>query len=341
MSKNIYEMLNDVDIDLEELKNDEFDDIDKAKTRKRIMKKINKNKNYRKYIAIASILIISLCLLNKDFVSYAKEIIEDLGYKLSKALYLPYNLDDYTEVINKSITRNGIELTLNDVVLNSEEINFTYTIKSDKKLEEVGYDDILIKGISINGEDVSVIGGSGSDLIDEYTAETVTTAALLGIDENELKGDVDIKIEWDIWRDGESKGRPWVFKFKANGKQLALDTEEIEINKTIELESGAKINFEKFTRNKMGETFYATIDNYDYEKYYDIKIKGIDKNGLEVVFTMGNCSAETPRLKRFYTGDDLDLESMKFTVYVAEVETGYMAFDSDFKKVSDEFKVDE
>ncbi len=323
MSKNIYELLNDVDIDLEELDNEKFSDIDKTIVKKRIIKKLSKNNNYKKYSLIASILIISICLINKDFVSYAKEIIEDVGYKLSKALYLPYELDDYTDVINRSITKNGIELTLNDVVLNNDEINFTYTTKSHKKLDEIGYDDLLITEI----------------YIDDYTAKTVMTGTLFGIDKNELKGDVDIKIKFELWNEGKVKGRPWVFEFKANGKQLALDTEEVNINKTIELESGAKIKLEKFTKNKIGEKFYLSIENYNYEKYYDIKIKGVDKKGLEVVFNMTNCISEEPILERYYTGTDLDLENMKFTVYVAEVQSGYMAFDSDFKKVSDEFTI--
>nr|WP_302419470.1 DUF4179 domain-containing protein [uncultured Romboutsia sp.] len=339
MSKNIYEILNDVDIDLEELDNAKFSDIDKTIVKKRIIKKLSKNNNYKKYSLIASILIISICLINKDFVSYAKEIIEDVGYKLSKALYLPYDLDDYTDVINQSITKNGIELTLNDVVLNNDEINFTYTTKSHKKLDEIGYDDLLVTEISINDKDISVLGGSGIDYIDDYTAKTIMTGTLFGIDKNELKGNVDIKIKFELWNEGKVKGRPWVFEFKANGKQLALDTEEVNINKTIELESGAKIKLEKFTKNKIGEKFYLSIENYNYEKYYDIKIKGVDKKGLEVVFNMTNCISEEPILERHYTGTDLDLENMKFTVYVAEVQSGYMTFDSDFKKVSDEFTI--
>lgn len=339
MSKNIYEILNDVDIDLEELDNAKFSDIDKTIVKKRIIKKLSKNNNYKKYSLIASILIISICLINKDFVSYAKEIIEDVGYKLSKALYLPYDLDDYTDVINQSITKNGIELTLNDVVLNNDEINFTYTTKSHKKLDEIGYDDLLVTEISINDKDISVLGGSGIDYIDDYTAKTIMTGTLFGIDKNELKGNVDIKIKFELWNEGKVKGRPWVFEFKANGKQLALDTEEVNINKTIELESGAKIKLEKFTKNEIGEKFYLSIENYNYEKYYDIKIKGVDKKGLEVVFNMTNCISEEPILERHYTGTDLDLENMKFTVYVAEVQSGYMTFDSDFKKVSDEFTI--
>lgn len=54
---------------------------------------------------------------------------------------------------------------------------------------------------------------------------------------------------------------------------------------------------------------------------------------------MTNCISEEPILERHYTGTDLDLENMKFTVYVAEVQSGYMTFDSDFKKVSDEFTI--
>lgn len=340
MSKNIYEMLNNVNIDLDELKNEEFTDFDKSKVNKNFRKSLNKYGSYKKYISIASLLIISLCILNKNFVSYAKEVIEDIGYSISEVLGLQSNLEDYTTIINKSVSKNNMDVTINEVILNNDEIVFSYTVESDKKLDEIGYENFSISSLSINNKDLGAAGSGNPEYIDEHTVKNVMRFTLFGIDEDELNGEVKIKIKFNLFENGKIKGQPWVFKFKADGKQLALDTYEIKMNKTIELESGARLVLEKYTKNDMGEKIYARIDNYDDSKYYDIKIKGIDKNGLDVLFTMSNCSADNPILERFYLDSKLDSRNIKFSIYVAEVESGYIPFDSDFKEVCSEFIIE-
>lgn len=340
MSKNIYEILNDVNINLDELKDEEFSDFDKNKVKKKFRKSLRKEKSYKKYIAVASLAIISICLLNNNFVSYAKEIIEDISYSISEALGLESNLEDYTNIINKAISRNGMDVTLNEVLLNNDELVFTYTVKSDKKLNEVGYENFHLSGLSINNKMLGSVGGGDSEYIDEYTVKNVERMTLFEIDNDELKGETNIKIKFNLFENNKTKGQPWVFKFKANGKKLALDTEEIKINKTIQLENGAEFVLEKYTKNDMGEKIYTRIDNYDYNKNYDIKIVGIDENGSDILFTMTSSDAENPILEKVPSTSSLDIKDIKFSIHVAEKDSGYTIFNSDFKEVCSEFIIE-
>lgn len=340
MSKNIYEMLNEADIDLQELKNEEFTAFDKNKAKKNLKKSLNKNnknKKHKKYILAASILLVSMFLINDNFVSYAKEIISDISYNISKALGTSSNLEDYTNVINKSVLKNGLRVTLNEVVLNNDEIVFSYTVKSKENLRDAKISDVIVSGLHINNKQLSSTGGSGSEYVDDYTVESVTQCRLFGIKEDELKGDVDIKVEFSLMTEGEIKGKPWIFEFKANGKQLGLDTEEIKINKSIKLESGAKLILDKYTKNDLGEKIYAKIENYDENKYYDIYIEGVDDSKTNVKFLMGNCNNNEPMLERFDASSSLDAKNINLSIYIAESESGFMPNKSDYKKVDEEF----
>lgn len=345
MSKNIYEMLNEVDIDLDELKNEEFTDLYRSKVKNNFRKTLNKNKSntkskYKKYIVAASILLLSTCLLNDKFVAYAKEAVQEITYSISKSFGISGDLEDYTNVINKSVYKNGLEVCLTEVILNNDEIAFSYRVKSDKKLEEIGYPSLMISRLTINNKEVGVAGGSGSEQIDDYTQEDVMSFTLFGIEEDELKGEVDIKIKFDKATIGDDKviKGPWIFNFKADGSQLALDTEEVSINKTIELEGGEKLTLLKYTKNEMGEKIYTKFENFDYEKTYDIYIKGLDENGIEAKFDWSNSSLEEPILERYDASSLENVNNIKFSLYMAENKDGYMIFNSDFKKVGEEFR---
>ena len=342
MSKNIYEMLNEVDIDLEELEKEDFTDFEKSKIKKNFRKSIKKNKSYKKYIVAASILLVSMCLLNKNVVSYAKELIDDITYTISKALGIGSDLEEYTHIINKSVSKNGLEVSISEVILNNDEMIFTYIVRSDKKLEGIGYPSVDISSISINNKEISGLGGGSGKQIDEYTTKNVLSFTLVGIEEDELKGEVDIRVSFDkatLDNDKVIKG-PWNFEFKADGKQLALDTEEIKINKTYELGSGAKLVIDKYTKNDMGEKIYTRIENYDENRYYDLYITGVDDSGIKVRFMMDNSSNIEPILERFDGSLSLDVKNIKLSVYLAEIKSDNVPMNSDFELIGEEFVIE-
>lgn len=74
--KDIYELLNDVDIDESEFEEMEVSQIEKARTKKFLKKSIHKkNSGYKNIIKIAGCGIICLGVLSTIFPTYANEII--------------------------------------------------------------------------------------------------------------------------------------------------------------------------------------------------------------------------------------------------------------------------
>ena len=73
--KDIYELLNDIDIDENEFEEMKVSEIEKARIKKLLKKSIHKKDNgYRKVIKIASCAILCLGIFSTIFPSYANEV---------------------------------------------------------------------------------------------------------------------------------------------------------------------------------------------------------------------------------------------------------------------------
>ncbi|WP_322392395.1 DUF4179 domain-containing protein, partial [Clostridium perfringens] len=131
------------------------------------------------------------------------------------------DLEDYKTVVNSSVSKNGITIQLNEVILDKDEIIISTTVKSDTSLGAVG--EISPFGsVYINNEKISSASGGGSKQIDEYTTEAVLSYQL---DKNLPNGDLNIEIKYTdalIIGAGKEIEGPWTFKFKANGDTLAI-----------------------------------------------------------------------------------------------------------------------
>ncbi len=73
--KDIYELLNDIDIDENEFEEMKVSEIEKARIKKLLKKSIHKKDNgYRKVIKIASCAVLCLGIFSTIFPSYASEV---------------------------------------------------------------------------------------------------------------------------------------------------------------------------------------------------------------------------------------------------------------------------
>ncbi|MGL5693957.1 MAG: DUF4179 domain-containing protein, partial [Peptostreptococcaceae bacterium] len=247
--------------------------------------------------------------------------------------------EDYTNIINKSVSKNGIDISIKEVILNNDEIIFNYIVKSDKKLHEIGSPSFIPRSILINGKEIGALGGVGGTWIDEYTEKHVMSFSLFGIEEDELKGDVDIKVSFDegyIDENNSIEG-PWVFEFRANGKNLAMDTEEIKIDKSYELDNGVKLTIDKYTRNDLGEKIYTKLEGMKPNKSYEIYFKGLDDSGEVIKFMLTNSSYDEPILEREDISLELDVKNIKLDIYMAEIEGYGIANKEDFELVVEGF----
>lgn len=341
MKNDIYTMLNEADIDLEQYEREDFNDIEKIKIKKKFRKSISKGRNYKKNIAVASIAAIALTLgiLGSNMEVSAIRVGNTIIGDIANFLGIQKNLDEYKTVINKAITDNSITVKLNEVILDGSELIVSYDISSNKKLAD---HEVWIPSntIYINGKKVSTGAGGGSRNIDEYTSQGVMSYALENMD---LNGDLKVKILCSSIRlNGKDKRGSWNFEFKTNEEKLKIDTKEIILDNKFTLENGTEYTLKKYTSNALGQKIYASISNLKANSAYDIELKGTDDLGNKVEFYAAHIRNNEAlfKIERINGNFNDNAKTLTLTPYAAKYPEKSGRMDGEYKPVGDKFTID-
>lgn len=336
MKNNIYEMLNEANIDLDEYKKQDFTEFEKNKIKNKFKRSVNKKNFYKKSIAVASVTLLSVGILGSNLGTYAFETLGVIAYDISESLGIQKDIAEYKTVVNQSVTDNGLKVKLNEVVLNNDELIVSTTITSDKKLGESGsislFGDVYINGRRVN----SGASGSGKQ-IDEYTFEDVMEYDL---DKEQLNGDINVKIKYDgALIEGKEEKGSWVFEFKTNGEELAKGTKEIKLDNTFTLEDGQNVKLEKYTSNDIGQKIYFSLNSKGTN--YDMELRGHDDLGNEVVFYMSHADGNEGMFKvESITGlVNENAKELKLTPYAVKFPEKSGKMSHDYKVVGEEFTI--
>lgn len=339
MKNDIYTMLNDANINLEQYEKEEFTDIEKKNIQAQFRKSINKKKHYKRNIAVAvaAALVLTIGILGSNAEVYATRVSNIIGSDLASALGIQKNLDEYKTVVNKTVTDNGISIKLNEVILDGNELKVCYDVSSNEKLKD-GRSWMPFNVVYVNGEKASTGSDGTAKNIDDYTTEEVMTYHLEKVN---LSGDLNIKILCKAIRldDKEKKGT-WSFEFKTNGNQLRIDTKEMVLNNKFILENGKEYTLSKYKDNALGKKIYASTStaNLKTKAAYDIELRGIDDLGNKVSFYM-NYDIKNEAL--FKTGKiNENAKTLTLTPYAAKYPEKSGRMDGEFKQVGDKFTID-
>lgn len=339
MKNNIYEMLNEANIDLDEYKKQDFTEFEKKKIKNRFKRSVNENRHYKKGIAVASVAVVSVCILGSNLGTYAFETLGAIAYDISESLGIKKDIAEYKTVVNQGITKKGLKVKLNEVILDNDELIVSTTATSDKKIGEPGY--ISISGVVyINGRRVSDGASGSASQLDDYSTESVISHSLDNIDEEDLKGDIDIKIKYnDALIDGKVIRGSWVFEFKTNGDELRAETKEIELNNTFTFDNGQNIKLEKYTSNDIGQKIYFSLDSEGTD--YNMELRGHDDLGNEVTFYISMVRGDNGIFK-INNMDGLvneNAKELKLTPYATEESKTNGQSSNDFKVIGEEFTI--
>ncbi|MGL5346005.1 MAG: DUF4179 domain-containing protein [Peptostreptococcaceae bacterium] len=300
MDKNIYDMLNDIEVDLSEYDREDFNDIEKMKIKKKFRKSIGKknlNSNYKKNISVASIAILSIAIVSATPAgTYASKIISDLVFDIKSVLRIGVENDNYIKVINQSITKEDITLRLNEAVLNDGELIISMTTKSKERIpQDTRIGGNLDQKLYINGEFIDEADSSvGTDTSKKSTDEVL----FFNVDTTKYSGVIDVKIVLEnlsIYTDvdsGLNKSKtiegPFVYEFNFDTNKINKDLKNIEMNKEIDLGNNQKVMLEKFVYTPLTQKIYYTKNKNAYESEKYLILKGVDDLGNEVIFEQSN-----------------------------------------------------
>ena len=343
MKNDIYTMLNDADINLEQYEKEDFNDIERKNLKAKFRKSINSKKSYKRNIAVAAAvtLVLTVGILGGNAEVYATRVSNIIGRDIGSLLGIQKNLDEYKTVVNKAVTDKGITVKLNEVILDGNQLIVSSNISSNEKLEG-GRSWMPFFTVYVNGKKASNAADGSGKVVDDYTTEEVMTYHLDRVD---LSGDLNIKIlcKSMLLDDKEKKGT-WSFEFKTNGDQLKVDTREMALNNKFTLENGKEYTLSKYTDNALGEKIYASTStaNSKTKSAYDIVLKGNDDLGNKISFYM-NYDTENEtlfRTEKIDGGINKNAKTLTLTPYAAKYPEKSGRMDGEYKKAGDKFTID-
>lgn len=345
MSENIYDILNDMDINLEELSKEGFNEIEKKQIKNRFSKSNNKNKkrNKKKSIVAATIAsAIIVVVLGSGVGTYAASAIRLASLDIASFLGNDKDLDKYKTVVGKTISNDGVSIQLNEVILNGNELVVSTTIKYEKG--EFKTESIHSFGqVFINGKKMSEAAGGTDKITDDSAFQELMTYSLK---ESHFKGDLAIKIVYSsVLINGEViKIKPCIFEFTTNGDELAIDTEEFPIKHSFTLENGSIVTLNNYVSNVIDKKIFLTIENIKKSKIvYDIKLEGYDDLGNTIRFETINMSKEKGMLKlSTVIGEEISKEATKITLvpYAVAYPKKSGRLNNDYKQVGGKFTIE-
>ncbi|MGE7186824.1 DUF4179 domain-containing protein [Peribacillus sp. NPDC006672] len=290
--KDIYELLNDMDIDETEFKEMEVTELEKAKIKRSLKKSISKKKKmkrWQKNVLAASIIFgLSTATIGFSFTASAKSIplIGDIfsflgngnddNKNTGKGLYGDYKA--YSNEIGLTEKSNGLTFTINDAIYDGKTVTITYTIESE---EDLGDGSFYIPGPNIK-EMKAQAGSDGVTKVADKKYVGLLTASNL----EDLKED-KVNIDWDIDSisvtdmDKEIKGN-WNFAFSLE----ATESNEKVINKSLD-QYGVKVSVEKIAISPMSFVVHYNQEVSDLVKnmWDDVYVELTIKDDLGNVYS--------------------------------------------------------
>lgn len=338
MNKNIYEMLNDSKIDLDNYIVEMSDDLEKANMKKKLRPSINKNKvsKVSKAKVAAVVMLLTIGLLATTYDESVLATINIISTDIATKLGINKNLDDYKTVVNKTVTDNGITIKLNEVILDGNKLIVSTTINSQDPID--GIDVIHLSGnIKINGEKASNASGGGSKKIDAYTTEEIMEYHLKEIYSN---GDLEIEINYkDALLQGNTLKGSWGFAFKTSGEKLAAKTKSIILNHKVALENGVELNLYKYTVNDLGQKIFFTKTQVKNEETYDVILKGSDNLGNKVEFGLRVQEKDKGEFEIQRSSLSEQATEITLTPYAVKYPKKSGRMSNDYVKTGEEFKI--
>lgn len=356
--KNIYDMFNDIDVDLNEYEKEDFNDLEKQKVKNKFKKSIKSDnsskKSYKKYISVASIAIISIALISQTRIGlYAHSALEDIAEIIKTSLGVDNQIKEYSTNIQQSVTKRKLTVKINDAILDGKELILYMSREYDKELDPNENIDLVSENLYINGKKINgnVKGYYGN--IDKSKQEFVLGYEL----PEEYKGDINVKLrimDAAITKtDDENYFKriigPWSFKFKVNGDKLNKDTKHIELNKKLELDTGSTMDIISYRGNILNQTINLSMTDHksmknELENGF-IVLKGRDNLGNKVEFTQH--SADVDKEKTFYeyrfNKDEYkfnrDAKYLKVTPYLSYLEKENNDYVTKYKKLGSEITI--
>ena len=301
-------------------------------------------------IAAAGIILLIMAGCTLRYQEDVKAALQSITSWIGQALGIENgDTDSYTNVVGKSISRDGITITLNEIVMDSKNLWIAYSDSedlndknytgkeqtkkdlisqdTDSDTQDAIEDKILFTEVRINGQEIQQ--GLGQRTVNNNAlSENPITVEDFTIGE-EINTEGTVNIEFKVWpiamADAETweniqkiqaNTEPYTFKIATSKEELEKNTVDLNLDQNIKFDSNI-LNLTEFRWNPFESTIYGTYHGTVYidSDYYLI---GTDNQGNKI------CYQETER-----NGEDT-----AFQQTIDPEFTGYKEISSEAKLIT-------
>ena len=246
-------------------------------------------------IAAAGILLAIVLGSSLKYQEEVKAALENAASWIGRALGIEDgDAEISANVIGKSITQNGLTVTLNEIAADDRNLWIAY---SDDSRE--GDEKCLSSCIKIDGEklfpeesrNISVEEKPGTTLcVEKYAIEQVKNK----------KETMNVKIE--IWAESihdadflqstdalEKNTEPYVFQVSVSEEELEKNTIDLKLDQEIDIGDGYRMKLTGFRWNPFASTIYAECSALDRRSdgiFHEYYLKGYDDQGHEICYEL-------------------------------------------------------
>lgn len=227
-------------------------------------KKLKKHRSvYKKVAAVACVIVIttSVGIIRPDIVKAIpgiQSIFKLICYGNTGESFERF--EQFSNSVNKSVERNGIKITIDEIVIDDNALAITTTEKGKNLKENME----LNCKINLNGKRV----GSFSTKQKKVNDNTITTVIYANISDLDLSNSVNVDLN-TMWF-GNVMG-PWNFKFQVSKSEKPTSSRVVKLNKSIKLPNST-LKIDNIAISPLGNTL-------NYSGYYDKTNKSMG-NGI-------------------------------------------------------------
>lgn len=291
----------------------------------------------RKAACLALIVMLGVCLIFHEQVYAA---VGRFTTMIAEILQITNDLEPYTDVINTTQEKNGVSLTLNEVILTDHSLLVSVNLDAEE-----AYD-----GIGISASEAITINGS------DYVCDSSSVYQTQNLGENDsryvvewiydggvpLPKNADMEIGLAVHRQiDDIEGEAFIFAFSASKEELQKNTVHLKPDQRIRLgESEAVVR--EFSINRVTSSLKLECDTFSPEKeqYY---IEMTDMQGNKVLYSLVKKEGELFTFQNDGAPPSLGSEWLDAQIYALPYDTenkDMMNFGTIEGEVSEIFRVD-
>ena len=260
--------------------------------------------------AVAGIILLIMVGCTLRYQEDVKAALQRVTSWIGQALGIKNgDTDSYTNVVGKSISRDGITITLNEIVMDSKNLWIAYSDSedSDADVKDAVEDKLLYTEVCINGQEIQQ--GLGQRTVNAFSENPITVEDFTIGEEVNTEGTVN--IEFKVWPIAMDDADTW-----------EENTVDLNLNQNIKMDSNV-LNLTEFRWNPFESTIYGMYHGTVYidSDYYLI---GTDDQGNKICYQETGRNGQETMFRQtigLYPGyEEISPEANTITLQLYEVK---------------------